>query len=935
MIKRVVLLLVVLLMFSGLVSAGLCAGAGPFNVGCDDDETCIGVVCVPVAQGVDECDENWDCPVLERCVGGRNCEPYGACEDVYDCLISGDNYYTCDEGSCEECDFTEDCPFGFSCDGGVCVESVGAPQNQRCAINADCLEGYFCDAGRCMEEDVPNRLPVVTEMTVNGGGMLEGAGTYAGDAGDEVEFDMVASDPDGDDLFYQWNFGDGTGGHNSPVSSYTYSFDEAGFYNIFAGVTDEHGLIAVLSRRVIITEEGGVYSRCRVDAECNEGFDCRNGFCRENAVAGQVLEICSNRVDDNGDGLVDCADSDCREIFNGDYLCCMRDGDCNELEVGGDDFSCLNNVCALEVSREGMADREEFCIQNNYHTYKTVDGVNVCSYDEWGNRCSDGIDNDFDGFIDVTDFDCRDRPVEDDEEPRGEFDFQMSDLGCADAVSICTSRPFWAFFACMDSEMCEGDQVCMENDDGVGMCMIREGGRVGVECNDDDQCGDLICRRNFEGGDDICGGFSGDECRRDAHCIDSLFCSDEGVCFNPDLEPDVAECNVDADCGRSQSCESKPFGAAKRCLNWLMHSCENDNDCIFNALCQDKGLGNKCYGIGDEACDDDSNCAIGYECVDEGVGPGVCAESPDVCDVIADCDPDQACESRPEGTPKRCLNFVTVPCDNDNDCVPGAVCLDKGAGKKCYGVGENVCGLDAHCAPSFECVDNDCVGGELCSGDAQCPGDATCNMLTRQCVGRGVEDRDRDGVLDDVDNCPVHPNGPADPQNQVDSDGDGMGDICDLFPNTPAVDEDNNGRLDQDCQDAGGVYCSSEICINGEINRNLWDEERDGNCCWPVSNNRVGCGEARLDPMLGQMIYYAESDCIDPDGDGHGTKIVDAFTDEGRQNRVDGYPHENVPCTTIPRNQRTDGEVPFGALASMLLLLTILISFYVVRVKFK
>lgn len=54
-------------------------------------------------------------------------------------------------------------------------------------------------------------------------------------------------------------------------------------------------------------------------------------------------------------------------------------------------------------------------------------------------------------------------------------------------------------------------------------------------------------------------------------------------------------------------------------------------------------------------------------------------------------------------------------------------------------------------------------------------------------VGDACDDLDRDGVADDVDNCPFIPN------DQMDSDADGIGDICDSCPNDPADDEDGDG----------------------------------------------------------------------------------------------------------------------------------------------
>ena len=52
-------------------------------------------------------------------------------------------------------------------------------------------------------------------------------------------------------------------------------------------------------------------------------------------------------------------------------------------------------------------------------------------------------------------------------------------------------------------------------------------------------------------------------------------------------------------------------------------------------------------------------------------------------------------------------------------------------------------------------------------------------------------DDDNDGILDDMDNCPFHPN-----PDQADGDGDGVGDVCDNCPgnsNPDQADGDNDG----------------------------------------------------------------------------------------------------------------------------------------------
>lgn len=65
-----------------------------------------------------------------------------------------------------------------------------------------------------------------------------------------------------------------------------------------------------------------------------------------------------------------------------------------------------------------------------------------------------------------------------------------------------------------------------------------------------------------------------------------------------------------------------------------------------------------------------------------------------------------------------------------------------------------------------------------------CPTDPLCLPGEEGAVFFIASDRDRDRVLDDRDNCPDVPNGPATvpADNQVDTDTDGFGDACDVCP---------------------------------------------------------------------------------------------------------------------------------------------------------
>ncbi len=75
--------------------------------------------------------------------------------------------------------------------------------------------------------------------------------------------------------------------------------------------------------------------------------------------------------------------------------------------------------------------------------------------------------------------------------------------------------------------------------------------------------------------------------------------------------------------------------------------------------------------------------------------------------------------------------------------------------------------------------------------------------------GDPAVDSDADTVTDCHDNCPLIPNGPADPDNQTDADGDGFGNACDNCPLTANpygqnADSDNDGVGDA-CDECVGT----------------------------------------------------------------------------------------------------------------------------------
>jgi hypothetical protein len=73
-------------------------------------------------------------------------------------------------------------------------------------------------------------------------------------------------------------------------------------------------------------------------------------------------------------------------------------------------------------------------------------------------------------------------------------------------------------------------------------------------------------------------------------------------------------------------------------------------------------------------------------------------------------------------------------------------------------------------------------------------------------VNAAPPDSDGDGVANNVDNCPVHPN-----PNQRDADFDGVGNVCDnctLLGNAGQEDEDGDGF---------GNICDADLDNNGMV----------------------------------------------------------------------------------------------------------------------
>ncbi len=214
---------------------------------------------------------------------------------------------------------------------------------------------------------------------------------------------------------------------------------------------------------------------------------------------------------------------------------------------------------------------------------------------------------------------------------------------------------------------------------------------------------------------------------------------------------------------------------------------------------------------------------------------------------------------------------------------------------------------------------NSIYGDKVAYGDYSSPGGmadiwlSTLTIVTNPCQGLGG-DSDDDGVCSAVDNCPWTPN------DQTDSDGDGIGDDCDVCTFDPDNDFDGDGvcgdidncpataNPDQSDWDSDGAGDACDACEFDALN----DIDGDGLCgnidpCPLDSSNTCGAGMVDVD---GDNIEDGEDNCpnvanpdqSDLDLDLLGDACDDDIDGDGVNNDVD-------ICSLTPDPDQTDTDL--------------------------
>ncbi|HOX47464.1 MAG TPA: trypsin-like serine protease [Myxococcota bacterium] len=530
-------------------------------------------------------------------------------------------------------------------------------------------------------------------------------------------------------------------------------------------------------------------------------------------------ENCTNGVDDDGDGAVDCDDSGCASHWTCVPNACNAavtvgcGSSLSSTTSGGSDvftsFSCdnqstwtgperayfidvpvgarvtvtmdpttgqndldlflLGGACdpdaCLDVSAGSQSSAEQIVFTmpagGAYAVVETWDNTSNFTFSVTCQNASEDCDNTFDddgdGDVDCDDLDCAGEP------------------GCSPVAEIC-------------------DNVADDDGDGQADC-------------DDSDCTDAA---NCQPVAEICDNVADDDGDGQADCDDSD-CADAANC-QPVAE--ICDNGADDDGDGQADCDDSDCADAANCQP-VAEICDNgaDDDGDGQADCDDSD------------CADAANCQPVAEICDNGAD--------DDGDGQADCD-DTDCAAAPNCQP------VAESCDNGVD--------DDGDGQA--DCDDSDCANAASCQPVAEICDNnqdDDGDGHLDCLDSDCANDPGCQPGVEQC-NNGLDD-DGDGQVDcldaDCSSAPACQAGVEQCANGLDDDGDGQVD-CD----------------DADCAQAHNCLVPAEICNNG------LDDDSDGQ----VDCDDTECTALSICQVHPENCYNgldddgdATVDCSDPD----------------------------------------------------------------------
>lgn len=327
-----------------------------------------------------------------------------------------------------------------------------------------------------------------------------------------------------------------------------------------------------------------------LDNDCNGSLDCADSACDLGACGSGALCMnsrctetsCNDRLDGDRDGKFDCADSDCdtKSCGAGSGAVCgaglCKETSCtNNTDDDGDgDTDCADADCAGASCGTGGTCTASRCLEPN----ETV--------------CTDYADNDGDNLVDCADPDCNTRACSDMNAcTSGETCAGTSCTGgtsvvcasppstcyaasgtCEPSTGVCSYAPLATNAPCSDGDACTSTDVC----NGAGAC----NGQAVMCAAPPGQCFSMgTCQVSLDGGCSYTV-MTGSSCTDGNACTVGDSCAGDGGCTAGTLTTCTpAECQTFAagSCDSAGACQFGNSSASTPCTGGM---CNGSGTCV-------------------------------------------------------------------------------------------------------------------------------------------------------------------------------------------------------------------------------------------------------------------------------------------------------------------------------------------------------------------
>src|SRR3989344_3566847 len=431
--------------------------------------------------------------------------------------------------------------------------------------------------------------------------------------------------------------------------------------------------------------------------------------------------------------------------------------------------------------------------------------------------CSDGADNDFDGFTDCIDPDCAITAA---------CIGGSTEINCTNSIDDDSDTAV----DCLDSD-CSGDISCL-------------GGGPIEETN---------CADNDDNDADTFIDCDGSDCDENAACIGIGPTSEISCVDGLDNDNDsFIDCN-DSDCSNDAACTGGGVLTETSCIDLLDNDADtfidcNDSDCDDHQSCvaAESNCNNNLDDDADGAIDcNDSNCTNSPSCtsgMELQCSDGLDNDNDGATDCQdSDCGFHSTCNDKTCSAGKTCeIQPNTFDCDTGaKKYFAASSCTEQGISGECVFCGELLCG---------DVKDNDNDGKFDCD-DSDCQGDNACQSDDFELLCDDTMDNDSDGTIDCSD---------EDCHASAHCAGESTESFC-----SNGLDDDGDGELD--CSDPD---CASDLGCVGICPLSQQCELSSLILC-PLGTIKNYTSTSCM--ATGQCVYCSETNCadsVDNDTDG-------------------------------------------------------------------